>query len=156
MVRNFILGWRSSGAVKCNLLPYNWRFTSPYNFQVIPILIHFFTLTPLKVYYFAPTTSASSNVKPDASQSKAMFHNDIRFATVYHRIYCQKFFRLSNQTSRYICMCIRINYVPPFISATVSILHHTCTTINNLIKDHRPNITQCEMWRSWEGTYSPI
>ena len=37
--------------------------------------------------------------------------NDVKlFPTVYRRIYCRKFFTLSNQTSRYKSKCIRIRY----------------------------------------------
>ena len=36
--------------------------------------------------------------------------NDVKlFPTVYRRIYCRKFLTLSNQTSRYKSMCIRID-----------------------------------------------
>ena len=47
------------------------------------------------------------NVKPDVSQSEVMFYSDIRFGTIYSRIYCSKFMTLSNQTSPYISNCIR-------------------------------------------------
>ena len=50
---------------------------------VIPILMHFFFhIFTFQMYYLAFTASASSNVKPDVSQSEAMFHNDVGFATV--------------------------------------------------------------------------
>ena len=57
---------------------------------VILILMHFFAFLYFKVYYFAHTASAASNVKPDVSQSI----NNLM---------------LSNQTSRYIRKCIRIS-----------------------------------------------
>ena len=63
---------------------------------VIPILMHFFHIFTFKVYYFAPTASDSSNVKPDVIQSEATFGNDIGFETVYCRTLC------------YIRKCIRI------------------------------------------------
>ena len=63
------------------------------------ILMHFFTFSHFKVFYFAPTASASSNVKPDVSQTEVTFHNDVGFATVYSWIYCRNFLALSNQMS---------------------------------------------------------
>ena len=60
------------------------------------------------MYYFASIASASSNVKPDVSQSKATFNNNVGLATVYCRIYCRIFVTLSNQTPRYIRKWIRI------------------------------------------------
>lgn len=56
------------------------------------------TFLHLKVYYFAPFVSAFSDVKPDISKSEKTFHNDVRFVTVYQRLYCHKFSTLSNQT----------------------------------------------------------
>ena len=58
---------------------------------VIPILIHSLPFLPFKVYYFAPTASAPSNVKQDTSQSEGVFHNVVGLATVYRRLYCRKF-----------------------------------------------------------------
>ena len=49
---------------------------------VILILMHFFTCSPFKVYYFAIMLS-SSNVKPDVCQLEATLHNDVGFAAVY-------------------------------------------------------------------------
>ena len=43
------------------------------------------------------------------SQWKATVRNDVEFATVYRRIYCRKFMTLSNQASRCICKCIRMD-----------------------------------------------
>ena len=45
---------------------------------------------------------------PAMSANEKNFHNDIRFATVSRRTYCQNFLTLSNQTLHYIPMCIRI------------------------------------------------
>ena len=47
--------------------------------------------------------------KPDISQWEVMFHNDIRFATVYRNI----FLILSNQKLQYIGICIRMSVVLP-------------------------------------------
>lgn len=54
--------------------------------------MHFFRFSHLKVYYFAPNASAFGKVKPDVSQSEAMFHKDVRFATLYRRIIRSKIF----------------------------------------------------------------
>ena len=76
---------------------------------VIFSLKHFFTFPFFEMYFFAPIVSAFGNVNPDINQSKATFHNDVGFATVYRRIYCRIFLTLSTQTSRYIRKCrIRI------------------------------------------------
>ena len=45
--------------------------------------MHVFTFSPFKAYLFTHVASASSNAKPDASQSEATFYNDDGFATVY-------------------------------------------------------------------------
>ena len=42
------------------------------------------------------------------SKSEVTFHNDARFAAVYRRIYCRKFFTLPSQMSRYICKCVEV------------------------------------------------
>ena len=68
------------------------------------------------MYFVAPIRpAAASCIKPLASciyslvnQWKATLRNDVGFPTVYRRIYCRKFMTLSNQTSRCICKCIRI------------------------------------------------
>ena len=61
-------------------------------------------------------TAAASCIKQHASctyslvnQRKVTLHNDIKFPTVYHMIYCRKFMTLSNQMSHCICKCIRIS-----------------------------------------------
>ena len=41
--------------------------------------------------------------------------NDVRFAAVYHRIYCRKFSMSTNQKLCYICKCIRIDDIPGHI-----------------------------------------
>ena len=76
---------------------------------VIPVLMHLFTFSPLKVHFFASMANVFSHVKPDVSQSEATSHNFVGFATVYRRIYkiYRNFLTLSNQTSRYIRKSIR-------------------------------------------------
>ena len=50
-----------------------------------------------------------------------MLRDDIGFPTVYCRIYRRKFLTLSNQTSHYICKCIRISsFLFLFFSVTSS------------------------------------
>ena len=71
------------------------------------------------MYFVAPIRpEAASCIKPLASciyslvnQWKATLRNDVRFVTVYPRIYGRKFMTLSNQRSRCICKCIRIVYL---------------------------------------------
>ena len=72
--------------------------------------MHLFIFSIEKMYYLHKTTSAVSCVKPNDSQWEATLRDDVRFATVYRRIYRRKFLTLSNQTSRYIRECIRMNY----------------------------------------------
>ena len=45
------------------------------------------------MYYLHKTTSASSCVKPNASQWEVTLRDDVGFATVYRRIYRRKFWR---------------------------------------------------------------
>ena len=69
--------------------------------MVIPILMHFCT--------FDSNRSVESRIKPHVIQ-KCDVINDVKlFPAVYRRIYCRKFLTLSNQTSRYISKCIRMN-----------------------------------------------
>ena len=71
--------------------------------------MHLFIFSIEIMYYLHKTTSAVSYIKPNASQWEAMLRDDVGFATVYRKIYRRKFLTLSNQTSRYIRECIRIN-----------------------------------------------
>ena len=75
--------------------------------------MHLFIFSVEKMYYLHKTTSASSCVKPNASQWEATLRDDVGFATVYRRIYRRKFLTLSNQTSRYIRDCIRMFVLHP-------------------------------------------
>ena len=68
--------------------------------------IHFFSVE--KKHYLYKATSPVSCVKPNASQCEATLCYDVGFPTVYRRIYRRKFLTLSNQTSRYIRECIRM------------------------------------------------
>ena len=70
--------------------------------------MHLFIFSIEKMYYLHKTASAVSCVKPNASQWEATLRDDVGFATVYRRIYRRKFLTLSNQTSRYIRECIRM------------------------------------------------
>ena len=91
------------------------------------------------MYFVAPTRpAAASCIKPLSSciyslvnQWKATLRNDVRFPRVYRRIYSRKFMRLSNQTLRCICKCIRmvivllltiVNYVR--YTCVISLVHH--------------------------------
>ena len=60
------------------------------------------TFSSFKVYCFAPTASVSGNVTPDLNQSAVRFHNDVRFATVYRRIYCSKFLVIQSDVGLYL------------------------------------------------------
>ena len=78
---------------------------------VIPILMHFFLTFIFESILLPPTASASSNVKPNVSQSEDTFHNDVRFTTVYRKIYCRKSLTLPiRRWIRYIRKCITIQY----------------------------------------------
>ena len=98
-VRNLVLRLYVSGAVERDFRTYIRRYTTQNknNNMVIPILMnyqHFPFIKTVKMYFVAPICPA----------------DDAEFATVYHRTYCHKFMTLSNQTSRYICKCIRMYY----------------------------------------------
>ena len=54
----------------------------PPQMTILILLSPFYcTFSHFKVYYFVPTSNASSNVKPKVSRSKATFHNDFGFVT---------------------------------------------------------------------------
>ena len=85
------------------------RYTSPnenfeYGFPHFNAQLTFSFKKTVKIYYVAPT----SKRLPAAyihllTNEKAALHNDVEFATVYHRIYCGKFITFSNQMWRCIC-----------------------------------------------------
>ena len=56
----------------------------------------------LKLERCKPRKAARHPTKCDVA------NDDILFPTVYRRIYCRKFFTISDQTSRYKLMCIRM------------------------------------------------
>ena len=69
--------------------------------MVIPILMHLLQFE-LKLERCKPYKATRHPTKCDVI-------NDIKlFPTVYRRIYCRKFLTLSNHTSHYKLMCIRI------------------------------------------------
>ena len=61
---------------------------------IIPILILFFTFSPVKLLYFAQQESVASDIKPHVSQWKVTLHNDVGFSTVNLRIYHRKYLQL--------------------------------------------------------------
>ena len=96
-VGNLVLRRRASGAVKRDFRTYIRRFTSKnenleYGYPHSNALLQF----ELKLERCKPH-------KPARHPTKGDVINDVKlFPTVYRRIYCRKFFTLSNQT------CIRI------------------------------------------------
>ena len=82
--------------------------------MVIPILMHY-SIFPfkktVKMSFVAPILPvAASWIKPLANCIYSLtLRNGVGFPTVYSRIYRRKFMTLSNQTSRCICKCIRID-----------------------------------------------
>ena len=102
-VGNLVLWRRASGAVKRDFRMYIQRYTSPnenfeYGYPHSNALLQF----ELKLVCCKPYKAARHPTKCDVT-------NDVKlFLTVYRRIYCCKFLTLSNQTSRYKLMCIRI------------------------------------------------
>ena len=74
--------------------------------MVIPILMHFCS--------FVSNWSVASPIKlhkASSHQTKCDVINDIKlFPTVYHRIYCLKFFMLSNQTSHNKSKCSKFRF----------------------------------------------
>ena len=120
-VGNLVLRRRVSKAVKRDFRKYIRRYTSPnenfeYGYPNSNALLNFPLKKTVKMYFVAPKRpAATSYIKPLASciyslvsQWKATLHNDVGFPTVYRRIYCRKFMTLSNQRSRCICKCTRI------------------------------------------------
>ena len=75
--------------------------------MVIPI--------PMRFYSLVSNWSIASLIKLHKCvhyQIECDVINDVElFSTVYHRIYCRKFFTLSDQTSHYKSKCIRIVYL---------------------------------------------
>ena len=72
--------------------------------------MHFFHIFTFQMYYLAYTASASINVKPDVSQSKAMFHNDVGFATVSNFDAIQADIALYSSAHQNVC-CIAVGFL---------------------------------------------
>ena len=100
---NLVLWRRASGAVKCDFQPYIQRYTSPNE----------------NVEYGYPQFNTFPQVRlklEQCNQHVAAHHpticdliNGVKlFMTIYRRIYCSKFLRLSNQMSHYKIKCIRM------------------------------------------------
>ena len=105
MVGNLVLRRRESGAVKRDFRMYIRQYTSPnehfeYDYPHSNALLQF----ELKLERCKPRKAACHPNKCDVT-------NDVKlFPTLHRRIYCRKFLTLSNQTSRYKFMCIRIDH----------------------------------------------
>ena len=112
MVGNLVLRQRASGAVKRDFRTYIRRYTSPnenfeYGYPHSNALLQF----DLKLERCKPHRAACHPTEGDVIDDVKLF------PTVYRRIYCRKFFMLSNQTSCYKCKCIRILHMGS---------HHRC------------------------------
>ena len=99
MVRNLVLRRHSSRGLKRDFRPYTKRYTDfEYGYPLSNALLQF----PLKCKCCKPLKAACHLTVCDVI-------NDVKlFPTVYHRIYCHKFLKLSNQTLHYKSKCIRI------------------------------------------------
>ena len=104
-VGNLVL-WRCpSGAVRRDFRTYIRRYTSPnenfeYGYPHSNARLQFH----LKLEHCKPQKAVCHLMKCDVI-------NDIKqFPTVYCRIYCCKFLKLSNQMLSYKCKCIRIDF----------------------------------------------
>ena len=118
---SIVLRRRVSGAIKCDSRTYIRRYTSPnenfeYGYPHSNVLLTFSLQKDNgNILCCAIPPVAASCIKPLASciyslvnQRKTTLRNNVRFATVYRRIYCRKFMTLSNQTSCCISKCIII------------------------------------------------
>ena len=110
-VWNFVLRRRVSGAVKHDFRTYIRRYTSPndkfeYGYPHSNVLFNIFTSKPGICF---KNISYMSDVYPRRWPVISDVAHDVGFPTVYRGIYCRKFLTLFNQTSRYICKCIRIS-----------------------------------------------
>ena len=120
-VGNLVLRRRGSGAVKRDFRTCIRRYTSSnenfeYGYPHSNPQLTFFPLKKTVEMYYVPSTSSGCQLHKTAcqlhifisNQWKATLRNDVGFPTVNRRIYCRKFMKLSNQTSRCICKCIRM------------------------------------------------
>ena len=96
IVGNFVLRRCASGAVKCDIRPYIRRYTSRNeNFEYGYPHSNALLQSCLKMERCKPHKGVRHPTKCDII-------NDVKlFPTVYCRIYCRKFFMLSNQTLHY-------------------------------------------------------
>ena len=102
-VGNLVLRRRGSGAVKRDFRTYIRRYTSPNeNFEYIYPHSNALLQFELKLERCKPHKAARHPSK------REVIYDVKLFPTVYRRIYCRKFLTLSNQTSRYKRMCIRM------------------------------------------------
>ena len=111
-VGNFVLRRRVSGAVKHDFRPYIWRYTSPndkleYGYPHSNVLFNIYTSKP---GIYLKNISCMRDVNSLRWPIISDVAHDVGFPTVYRGIYCRKFLALSNQTSRYICKCIRMSF----------------------------------------------
>ena len=105
---------RNNGICDCksdDLLPQitNFQYSYPHS----NAFIHLFCLKKCfvkKKSYLHKAASHVSCVKTKRQPMKVTLRDDIWFPTVYCRKYCRKFLTLSNETSRYICKCIRMSF----------------------------------------------
>ena len=102
-VGNLVLRRRARGAVKRDFRTYIRRYTSPNeNFEYVYPHFNALLQFELKLERCKPHKAARHPTKCDVISDVKLF------TTVYRRIYCRKLLTLSNQTSRYKLMCIRM------------------------------------------------
>ena len=85
---------------------------------------------------FAPNVICVSDALHLHGPSISNVNREIIFSTVYHRIYCHKFLTLSNQTSHYICKCMRI-YVLDKKKKNITIFQLKTVVFKNCSIEHR-------------------
>lgn len=101
MIAKFDLWGHVSKAVKGNMSPLNGQFTSPIdNFHCYSHsnALFFFFLNVLFAHNMEVLSAAENQMSTNV---KGMFY-DFRFVTVYCRMFCRHFVRLSNKFG-YIC-----------------------------------------------------
>ena len=67
-----------------------------------------------------------------------------RFVTVYRRIYCLRFLKLSNQTSCYKSQCIRIFFLPSFCLTWIYLVNSDHDIRSQLIRIHTVFNSACK------------
>ena len=122
-VGNLVLRRRVSGAVKRDFRTYIRRYTSPnenfeYGYPHSNALLKFSLQKDNGNVLNCAFSSSGCQLHITAYQlhiltcqpmKSDVTYNDVGFPTVYRRTYCRKFMTFSNQTSRFICKCIRIH-----------------------------------------------